>query len=930
MNSGDNCLDIDRVVQGSARKENASAFCMTAVQRHLENAFRPPATLIASCVSPQICCVAIGKCFARYDSCNMALTYSDGRKRAALFGLALLVASMTLLLARLACAAENQATIAAVEALLSLPQTQPPEGGWEHRAPPGFVVEDEEDEDEVLLAWLKKQKKLGADMNAMRHRGTMLHHAIRAGMVNTASWLLANGADPLKEGEHDALELALIYRQDTVFDFLVRRPGVRDAHRSGVYRAWKSVVANNSDEGLKKLITAHVPVPAGKNRELLLDDALAAGNGRVIRALTAKDPDPLLRARVRSIDEDFEIADQRLPNPIFLSLIGQVVSVEEVDRLFRLRIRRPWNDADFATGVVGNVLRKSLYNSANRSDTYTLFERIPAFALQEAFKNKGVLSMWWRWLSRLPARERVVAMARWGDLPVREPEALLTGVLLEASWFNQQEDDPNVVAAWGELLALLRPPFPNGVQGKMWMFVPQAHRLTLLRLGYRPSSEELRWWIDRNSAELIDAFWPAMLSILPELGQRSHELVFRPVVDGSDYYCVDRWTIEKALPLTAAATMPERPYAMEASCWYEIPDEIRQTLLSRHWVKPSLDVAAGRFVLEERQCVFRPTAAWRRKLAGLHSLTTKEGESVSINGVMAVAIPGEQNCALLTWGGSAGGRLYIDDDSFEGTQRFTPCADGIYTTSIWLPSGELINSVLQEGLPFLGGMTLIRDTSDGEHYWLGGSESLGGCGQTPPALFRFEEDNGKGAALRALQQTHPVMQALLSQCKGKDPMACLGAPPPLEDSVNQRVYPRGGRAMGHFADMHWNVERKAFVNAFLDFKPEVLRAMQAEGVFPHWVTEALSAVSASKLSLAEKRRRAAWVLRDRALLGAALESQMLASLVDWLPSEDWEPIIEVGPEYLSGLQYTAERKGNAVLACCFSTALKQVCVPMKE
>jgi hypothetical protein len=105
--------------------------------------FSTPASLIASCVSPQVCCVAIGKRFARYDSCNMALTYSDGRKRAALFGLALLVASMTLLLARPACAAENQATIAAVEALLSLPQTQPPEGGWEHRAPPGFVVDEE-------------------------------------------------------------------------------------------------------------------------------------------------------------------------------------------------------------------------------------------------------------------------------------------------------------------------------------------------------------------------------------------------------------------------------------------------------------------------------------------------------------------------------------------------------------------------------------------------------------------------------------------------------------------------------------------------------------------------------------------------------------------------------------------------------------------
>jgi hypothetical protein len=113
--------------------------------------------------------------------------------------------------------------------------------------------------------------------------------------------------------------------------------------------AWRSVLADNSDDGLKQLITADVPVPAGKNRKLLFDDALAAGNVRLIRALMEENPDRELRARVHAMDEDFEIADQRLPKPIFLSLIGQAVSVDEVDRLFRLRIRRPWNDAAFTT-----------------------------------------------------------------------------------------------------------------------------------------------------------------------------------------------------------------------------------------------------------------------------------------------------------------------------------------------------------------------------------------------------------------------------------------------------------------------------------------------------------------------------------------------------------------------------------------------------
>jgi hypothetical protein len=56
-------------------------------------------------------------------------------------------------------------------------------------------------------------------------------------------------------------------------------------------------LANNSDDGLKKLVAAHVPVPAGKNRELLLDGALAAGNARLIRALTAEDPDQELRSQ---------------------------------------------------------------------------------------------------------------------------------------------------------------------------------------------------------------------------------------------------------------------------------------------------------------------------------------------------------------------------------------------------------------------------------------------------------------------------------------------------------------------------------------------------------------------------------------------------------------------------------------------------------
>lgn len=221
-------------------------------------------------------------------------------------------------------------------------------------------------------------------------------------------------------------------------------------------------------------------------------------------------------------------------------------------------------------------------------------------------------------------------------------------------------------------------------------------------------------------------------------------------------------------------------------------------------------------------------------------------------------------------------------------------------------------------------MTLIRDIKDGKRYWLGGNEGLGGCGKTPPALFRFEAAEGRVATLRTLPNTHPAMQALLTQCQGKELLECLGDHPP-PDAVDQRVYPDQSGGLAAFADSHWDTERKAFVGAVLDFKPDVLIAMKAAGVFPHWVTDALSAVSASSLPLAEKRRRVAWLFRDRALLRAALASQMLDGLVEWLPREDWGPIIKEGPEHLSSLLYAAKTKGKEGLACRFATALKQPC-----
>lgn len=115
------------------------------------------------------------------------------------------LAAVLLCLAGNAGAESGDYTDAAFAALLAMPGVQPREGGW-------IIPEQEEpapENEKALIAQLLHLKKSGANINAMRHRGTLLAHAIRAGKDRTAIWLLRNGSDPKR---------VLLFRQETAYD----------------------------------------------------------------------------------------------------------------------------------------------------------------------------------------------------------------------------------------------------------------------------------------------------------------------------------------------------------------------------------------------------------------------------------------------------------------------------------------------------------------------------------------------------------------------------------------------------------------------------------------------------------------------------------------------------------------------------------------
>lgn len=124
-------------------------------------------------------------------------------------------------------APSGAATDAAFAALLAIPGAQPREGGW--IIPPQDKPTPRNETE--LIQRLQAMQKAGAQFNAMRHQGTLLAHAIRAGKDQTAIWLLRQGAktSDVAFGGLTAHQLALKYQRTAVSKVLEERYGFKVA-----------------------------------------------------------------------------------------------------------------------------------------------------------------------------------------------------------------------------------------------------------------------------------------------------------------------------------------------------------------------------------------------------------------------------------------------------------------------------------------------------------------------------------------------------------------------------------------------------------------------------------------------------------------------------------------------------------------------------
>ena len=370
-----------------------------------------------------------------------------------------------------------------------------------------------------------------------------------------------------------------------------------------------------------------------------------------------------------------------------------------------------------------------------------------------------------------------------------------------------------------------------------------------------------------------------------------------------------------------AGFRPGKPVVLDAGCLAATSPAILQSLKTAGLIAFQAPSPAeiNRFVVETPACHFSANHVWRRGLIQHRSLG-----DIPIDGMQIISVPGEADCALLVWGGDAGGRVSFDEDSFTGMQHFSPCGDGHFAAAIWRVADDTLQQTeLGEDMPAIQGALSLRDTISGDHFLLVGEIGTGGCGtSTPRALLSWKNSPDAKPGLHVLPRKSATMQAFLRQC-GMPADGETHCFPPADEVADPNF---------NFVNEHWASERKAYMDAVLSLNYAALRSAQKAGIFPQWVAQAVDAVSKANMPAVDKRQRTAWLFRDPALLAEAMQTsssyEMQIGLIAWLPREDWRPVIKAlhgNDSMLDSLRAEAERQGKSALACTFATALGRVC-----
>lgn len=804
-------------------------------------------------------------------------------------------------------AEQTDPTEAAFGALLAMPAAAPNNGTWDSftvAAPADFDGETANQEN--LIDYLDGQRKRGARFDTYRLQGTLFHHAVRARLQKVALWLLQNGANPSlklndnQSNELDGMGIAIKVGAWRVFDALRKHPAYATLTKEELSKRYGNLVTA-SPEAVRalldrKLWVANTPqVQAGLTAQLNTflvqgrpGDALAlwdankgfAPTSLACSELTAHKPDP--PPTPAATPEQWRKAIERLPANLqgigWLCAFRYASSPDHAQAMLAASGIDPWRDPLLAV----QTARLSLANMAWAGRLRT----IPSASLGTALSNKDFQRLWLRGISNLP-----LADLQWA-LSLAKP--VLTTAAVETAmgdWRHALSEfsKPQVTdtADRWRLLAQVAPPGDGYAPESLVYVRPATLWAAWLAKGYAVSESSFRYWL-ANQASVVElkAAYPILQANAPILAKQALNWLIEPLSSPST---VGLWTVNqfiKAELLESLGARVDKPYPLSAvHRGNTVEDASIAKAIAKKWV---LDTPAGQRpvveVVKELGCKPIVSAAMRRSVADWGHWKPPSadpyGAPASLSDVVALPPAGGEGCVWLATGGEQPGRKFIYElDFFEGVNRLTPCADGNTVYGIWNEAQR--DWVKQKDIEVFGSVYRLRVKNSKNEALLELREGGGGCQQSSGVVYTVNS-KAKTFELVVAERGNLVYDALMQQCDLSRLGSCLALDEP------QSTTP----------PMSWSAqylpnERRAFLAAIDRFDLAALNQAKVAGLFADWVQSSLRQVGESSISLEDKRKRAAWLLAQRVLLGNALDSETLASLLVWLPAQDWQPVMHV-------------------------------------
>jgi hypothetical protein len=841
----------------------------------------------------------------------------------------------------------NQATARAFDALLSMPQAQPPDNHWDVETPKGYDGTSEDD----LIAWLAQQRRDGADLNAYRHYGTLLQHAIRSHMLKVVRWLLAHGADPtlkLSDGSDDSLGIAINEGQWPMVKTLLATPAFRQRPPQQLvayYQPYAGV--------LTQLVKHGFAIPSGDTARCMLQKDLSRGYFKsalqlpvnrplVVGGKTATTQSPWCASRPLAPGSFnltkfatlspamLEKLDAKLAEPLLPYLIPTLKTAQDVEALFALPLRKP--------NAMSELLGRWAVSADPEGTTppfavrKALAQRLPQGMLASLLSDEKALGTWLGQAAESSTADFAYALKQ-------VPAATLAAYPAVAA--NAIYGNPGNAQQWSLLLALpeLRldgdniPRLLQRVPSELWpQLLAHGYRLAGSHADARPAGapDEAIQWLRATNAQAIRKYWPLLTAHQPDLVDRAVASLLQP--------CISQSALDKIRALLAlGAKVQAQPFPAPKSLCTELATYAQ--LLTLGVISRPVPNATKRFVYAPTQCRLNANDAWLKTLTMRPML--RDYGAPTIDTIQPIDYPGQSACAVMVAGGAGSQETSSDNGDFyygPSQENGNACGDpSPRVEQVWLRQGDhLETSELDEDI---AGLLPLRDTSSGRRYYLAFAQPGDRCSDWsgPPKLLTWSLK--PPYHLEVVDLASPAWIALQVQCgatcfhniNGYSPTITLGQTP--WDAA---------RSTNDFIDHFFAKQRADWIDAALKLDTEHLRQLEANGAPSTWALAGIDAVTHSKLPLMERRRRTAWLFRDGTRLSAAFDAadyaqtqEVVFGLDDWLPREDWRPLLNAlaqatnqeDPDFplLQRLADDAQAKGKSRLACRLSRVAGNPC-----